>query len=674
MRLKQILLFIFFFALQTVFAQFPYSSTSKKAIKLFEAAQKAPTEQRNPNTGAPNYEQGIVLLNAALTKDPNFWEAYLLKAEFLEYQRKYADAAVSYQKALEIDPTHSISGNTHFFLAICQLTIGNYKEALQTIDIYLRNPNANEKFQAQAYQIKASAEFSIAAINNPRAFEPRNVGEGINTPYPEYYPTLTVDGQNLLFTRRLPHVNEMGANDEQEDFYISTWNAYTSKWELSTPMPRNINTSWNEGAPTISGDGKTIIFVACTDPSGTNYGDNRTGKGSCDLFITQKVNGRWSTPVNLPGGVNTANWETQPSLSADGQTLYFIRAVRTREGRANSDIYVAYLLENGTWSEAQRLPNIINTPSNEESVQIHPDGTTLYFASRGHIGLGGLDLFMSRKDAKGNWGKPVNLGYPINTRFDENSLLVSAQGDIAFFASDRQGGYGALDIYTFELPSDLQAVQTFYFEGTAFDATSNKKLAAHIELTDLSSGQKVFDGLADAFDGKITLPLPVNQSYAVLVNHPGYHPFSLNFDLTNLSGAKSYLLDMPLNPLSSTAENVLNNVFFDLGKATLRPESKVELLNLSNYLLKNPQLKIEIQGHTDSRGDATKNLLLSEARAKAVYEFLIQEGIASSRLTFKGYGATQPIVSNAAIANLSEAALIEAAHQKNRRTCYKIVP
>jgi tetratricopeptide (TPR) repeat protein len=153
MRFKQFLLFIFFFTLQSVFAQFPYSSTSKKAIKLFEAAQKAPTAQRNPHTGAPNYEQGIVLLNAALTKDPNFWEAYLLKAEFLEYQRKYADAAYCYQKALEIDPTHSISGNTHFFLAICQLTIGNYKEALQTIDIYLRNPNANEKFQAQALSL-----------------------------------------------------------------------------------------------------------------------------------------------------------------------------------------------------------------------------------------------------------------------------------------------------------------------------------------------------------------------------------------------------------------------------------------------------------------------------------------------------------------------------------------
>lgn len=673
MSFKHLVILIFIFTLQTVFAQFPYSSTSKKAIKLFEAAQKAPTEKRNPETGAPNYEQGIILLNAALLKDSNFWEACLLKAEFLEYQRKYAAAAICYQKALEIDPAHSISGNTHFFLAICQLTIGNYKDALQTIDIFLSNPNTNEKFQAQAYQIKANAEFSIAAIANAKPFEPRNAGEGINTPFPEYYPTLTVDGQQLLFTRRLPSIQD-GHRDEQEDFYVSAFDVNANVWTLAKPMPANINTSWNEGAPTISGDGKTIIFVACTDPSGQNYGDNRTGKGSCDLFMTQKINGRWTTPINLPGLVNTANWETQPSLSADGQTLYFIRAVRSKEGRANSDIYVANLRENGTWSEAQRLSNTINTSSNEESVQIHPDGSTLYFASRGHIGLGGSDLFMSKKDAKGNWSKPVNLGYPINTRFDENSLLVSAQGDIAFFASDRQGGYGGLDIYTFELPSELQAVQTFYFEGTCFDESNNKKLSAHIELTDLSSGQKVFDGRADAFDGKITLPLPVNRSYAVLVNHPGYHPFSLNFDLTNLADAKSYLLDMPLNPLSSTVENVLNNVFFDLGKATLREESKVELSNLSSYLRKNPQLKIEIQGHTDSRGDATQNLQLSEGRAKAVYEFLILEGIAANRLTFKGYGSTQPIVGNEVIAQLNDAAQLEAAHQKNRRTCYKIVP
>jgi hypothetical protein len=215
---------------------------------------------------------------------------------------------------------------------------------------------------------------------------------------------------------------------------------------------------------------------------------------------------------------------------------------------------------------------------------------------------------MSQKDAQGKWAKPINLGYPINTHFDENSLLVSAQGDIAFFASDRQGGYGNLDIYWFELPKELQAIQTYYFEGTAFDALNLNKLAAHIQLTDLSNGQIVYDGLADAFDGKITVPLPIDHRYAVLVNHPGYHPFSLNFDFTNLETAQNYKLNMPLNPVNSSAENILNNVFFDLGKANLRPESKVELMNLSAYLKRNPSIKIEIQGHTDSQGDAAQNL------------------------------------------------------------------
>ena len=465
-----------------------------------------------------------------------------------------------------------------------------------------------------------------------------------------------------------------GHQDEQEDFYVSSLDQKSNVWTLAQPMTSNINTTWNEGAPTISGDGKTIIFVACTDPSGVNYGAERTGKGSCDLFITQKMNGRWSTPINLPGAVNTANWETQPSLSADGQTLYFIRAVRSRDGRANSDIYVSNLLPNGKWSEAERLPNVINTASNEESVQIHPDGKTLYFASRGHIGLGGSDLFMSQKDAQGNWGKPVNLGFPINTHFDENSLLVSAQGDIAFFASDRQGGYGNLDIYWFELPEELQANQTYYFEGTAFDALNLTKLAAHIQLTDLSNGQIIFDGFADAFDGKITVPLPIEHRYAVLVNHPGYHPFSLNFDFTRLETSQNYTLNMPLNPVNSTAENILNNVFFDLAKASLRPESKVELINLSAYLKRNPSIKIEIQGHTDSQGDADQNLILSNSRARTVADFLVQEGIAAERLTYKGYGSGQPLITDAQIAQLNNASEIAAAHQKNRRTSYKILP
>ena len=200
------------------------------------------------------------------------------------------------------------------------------------------------------------------------------------------------------------------------------------------------------------------------------------------------------------------------------------------------------------------------------------------------------------------------------------------------------------------------------------------KLAAHIQLTDLSNGQIIFDGYADAFDGKITVPLPIDHQYAVLVNHPGYHPFSLNFDFTRLETSQNYTLNMPLNPVNSTAENILNNVFFDLAKASLRPESKVELINLSAYLKRNPSIRIEIQGHTDSQGDADQNLILSNSRARAVADFLVQEGIAAERLTYKGYGSGQPLITDAQIAQLKNASEIAAAHQKNRRTSYKILP
>jgi outer membrane protein OmpA-like peptidoglycan-associated protein/tetratricopeptide (TPR) repeat protein len=652
-------------------ATFPYSTENKKAIKLFEQAQQAPTAQRNPQTGAPNYDAGIVFLDQALSKDSNFWEAALLKAEFLDYQRKYTEAAKYYQRALNIDPSHSISGSTYFYLAACLITIGEYDEALKNINRFLQNPNAKENLINQAYQMRACAEFSINAMSQPVEFKPVNAGEGINTILPEYYPTLTVDGQVLLFTRRLPMSEPL---DEQEDFYVSQFDDKTKTWKPAKAMPPNINTSWNEGAPTISGDGKKIIFVACTDNSGVNYGANRTGKGSCDLFITEKIGNQWTNPINLPGGVNTSNWETQPSLSADGKTLYFIRAIRSREGRSNSDIYVSELQSNGLWSEATRLSNTINSSQNEESVQIHPDGKTLYFASRGHIGLGGSDLFVSQLNEQGQWSKPVNLGYPINTRFDENSLLVSAQGNIAFFASDREGGYGKLDIYWFNLPESLQATKTFYFEGLAFDAVTTQKLQANVQLTDLTSGKEVYNGQTDIQDGKIVLPLPINRSYAVLVNKQGYLPFSLNFDLTLKENAQSYHLEMPLNPISSKVENVLNNVFFDLAKATLRPESRIELMNLANYLKANPSLKIEVQGHTDSQGDAQKNMILSEQRAKAVYDFLLKEGITAERINYRGFGSLKPVITDVQIAALTTDAQKAAAHQKNRRTTYTIMP
>ncbi len=651
-------------------SQFNYSTKDKKAIKLFEKAQKAPRESVDPETQGPNYKEGIVIVEEAIEEDPNFWEAHLLAAEFYERTRKYPEAIKHYESVLRINPNSVITVNSYFYVAALQLALGRHDDALRNVELFIRNPNASEGLLKDAHKIRESAIFAKNAIKNPKPFDPKNVGPGINTGLPEYFPTLTVDGKTLLFTRRIPdsRVKYFG---EQEDFYVSGLNQ--NEWGQALAMPPNVNTLNNEGAPSIAADGKTLIFVACSDESGTYYGENRIGKGSCDLFITRKIGNRWTNPVNLPGEVNTSNWETQPSLSSDGKTLYFIRGIKNRTGQ-NADIYVSYLRDDGSWGPGQRLPNIINTPDMEESVHIHPDGRTLYFASRGHIGMGGSDLYVTRLDDNGNWSKPDNLGYPINTMYDENSLMVNATGDIAFFASDREGGYGGLDIYYFDLPEEYRPVTTLYFDGLVFDSKTKKPLAGFFELTDLSTGKTVIISEADRVDGSFMVPLPLERDYAIQVTYPGYFPYSLNFNLRGIPNQSSYHIDIPLNPETSADENVLANVFFDLNKSTLRPESKVELNKFAFYLKSNPKLKIELGGHTDSRGNKDDNLILSSDRAKSVLDYLIQCGVSSERLSYKGYGSSQPIATDEEISKLANPEEKETAHQKNRRTVYKIIP
>jgi len=667
------LLFVFFL-INSIdgFSQFTYSTKSKKAVKLYEKARQAPNAI-NPNTNLPDYESGLSLLVKSLDKDPNFVEAHLLKARYHEAQRNYNEAIIHYTKALKINPRHSLISATNYDLASLQIAIGDYDNALNNIEVFLKNPEAPEEWLGSAYKIQASAKFAKHAIQNPKPFNPINIGPGINTSYSEYFPTLTVDGKTLLFTRLLPVSggDKRDRSDEQEDFFYS--NFVEKEWTKSIALPRNINTENNEGAPSIAPDGKGLIFVACSDASGQYYGPNRKGKGSCDLFYTKKIGGRWSDPINLPGKINSSNWETQPSLSADGKTLYFIRGVRGKDGKRNSDIYVSYLQNDGTWGEAKPMPNHINTPQAEESVHIHPDGKTLYFASRGHIGMGGSDLYVTRLDANGNWSKPENLGYPINTLFDENSLMVSPTGELAFFASDRSGGYGNLDLYYFELPAELQPTKTFYFDGFVFDEKSTSPLPGHFELRDLTTGKTVIISDADAVDGTFTVALPIDNSYAIQVTYPGYFPYSLHFDMKLPEDQQSYHLNIPLNPLTSKKENVLANVFFDLNKSSLREESKIELNEFANYLLQNKALKIELGGHTDSRGNPSDNIKLSMERAKAVHDYLINKGLPAERLSYKGYGATQPIYSDNDIEKIKIEKEKEKAHQANRRTIYKVI-
>ena len=652
-------------------AQMQYSSTNKKAISLFEDAMAA-ANSMNEQTGYPNYPLGIELLNKALEKDPKFTEAYLVLAEFYQTMKKHKEAIAAYEAAIALNPHHSATGSTFFYIATSQAAVGDYDAAIKNLDYYISNRNANPEMVNQAYAMKRNCEFASNALKNPSQFTPINMGPGINTADPEYFPTITVDGKTILFTRRIDD-ERVPVYKEQEDFYVSQLSD-RNIWGTAAPMPPNVNSILNEGAPTISADGKSLIFVACSGQSNDmDYGEARTGKGSCDLFYTKKLGKAWSNPVNIPGNVNSFSWESQPSLSADGKTLYFIRRVSKRGEANDTDIFVVKLKENGTWGTPERLSNSVNTPAAEESVLIHPDGKSLYFASRGHYGMGGSDLFVSRLDENGSWSKPVNLGYPINTASDENSLMVSPDGEIDFFASDRSGGFGELDIYWFNMPENMRPTKTLYFEGKVFDITNNKPLAGKFRLIDLKTGKEVIYSEADNVNGEFMVSLPINCDYALNVSYPGYNFFSQNFNMTNPEGLEAIHMDVPMIPVTSDVPTILKNVFFDLASANLRPTSFVELNKLRDFLIINATIKIELGGHTDTRGDATENQVLSNNRAKAVYDYLVKEGIVATRLSYKGYGESVNINSDAAISKLVSEKEKEAAHQENRRTEYKII-
>ena len=512
-----------------------------------------------------------------------------------------------------------------------------------------------------------NCEFAINAIKSPVNFEPINLGSSINTELPEYFPSVTADDSTFLFTRR---VNDISAPmGRQEDIFVSK-KTIGNHWGNSQLISDVINSKYNEGAPTFSTDGQYIIFVGCEIGEKDNngfyqYGDGRKGYGSCDLFYSQNDGENWSEPVNLGPKINSRHWETQPSFSSDGRTLYFIRGLthnRQRRSPNNQDIYVTTILEDGSWSKPTKLPPNINTSYREESVQIHPDGKTLYFASNGHPGMGGLDIFMTRKQEDNKWSDPINLGYPINTFVDENSILVSPKGDLAYFSSNREGGYGSLDLYSFNIDEKFKPLPIQYIKGRIIDAETKQPLFAFFQLSDLKKGNLISQMQSKIGNGEFLITVPNNNDFALHAEKEGYMFYSKNIHLDSLNLSKDGFLIIELEKIKA-GTFVLENIFFESNKSELKISSIVELKKVLKLLQINPELKIEISGHTDSDGDDELNLSLSNERASSVVKWLIDNGISSSRLTFKGFGETKPIAKNDSEENKA----------KNRRTELTII-
>lgn len=616
-------------------AQYDPDKVDKKAVRLYSKAMLLAQDD--------DYKGGIAALQHAINIDSGYMDAYLSVAGLNGTLKNYQAAVDYYEKAKSIDSVYFLDYNLPYSIDLAGT--GDFAKALWAVNIFLTSPDLNETSRKAGAFRQRCYRFALDyAATHPLAdykFEPKNMGDSINSEFLEYFPTITIDGNKLIYTRRVNNINE--------DFYES--DKVNGVWSKAKSLPGNINTNENEGASNISQDGQWLIFTGCNFPN---------GRGSCDLYISFLTPDGWSTPESLSDSINSEFWEAAPSLSPDKRDLYFCS--KQPDGYGGSDIYVSHRRLDGHWSAPENLGPLINTIGDEAAPFIHADNQTLYFTSSGLPGYGGDDLFVSRKMPDGTWGKPENLGYPINTIDNEGSMVVAADGKTAYYASDRADSKGGLDLYTFALRQDIRPAQTLWVKGKVFDSATRKGLPSSVILTDLSTRQ-VISNLQTDETGNYLITLPMGKDYAFNVDRKGYLFFSENFSLSHLQNDTVFHIDIPLQPLAANAVLVLKNIFFDPNKYDLKPESDAELTEVVRLMKDNPTLKIQINGHTDNSGKTADNITLSEERARAVTAYLVSKGVAPARLSSKGWGDTQPVADNGS----------PEGRAKNRRTELKVI-
>lgn len=606
---------------------------SKKYKKVLQKSEA--------DAAAGNYTKGIAKVLKVLKKYPDFHEGYLRLGGYYYNTKEYQKSKQALEQALTYPDADNT--NTYYSLGYLQNEMEDYDGAVKTLSLFVETASPKNRKLDKAHALLASSRVAAVLVNNPVPFNPIPL-EKVNTPSHEYLPQWTIDGKQLIFTRRVRG---------QEDFFKADREADT----LGLPHPiTSLNTVQNEGASSISADGNVLIFTGC---------DYRGNKG-CDLYYSIKSEGTWSTPVNM-ASINSTSWDAQPCLSADGNLLLF--SSKRSGGIGNKDVWYVTKNKRGSWDNPRPLPNNINTTKDEESPYLHPDGKTLYFRSNGHPGMGSFDIFKTTYDAvQREWSDPQNIGYPINSRGNDGALSLSADGMMAYMASDRlsrDSDNPNLDIFYFEMPESSRPTPTTYLNLKIMDASNGKPLEASISIVDYDAQDTiVIRQLAEK--GFITLPLPAGRGYTCFVEHDGYTFYSQYLETDTIPQAlKPYELTVKLSPLASKADEAkpitLNNIFFASGSSELLHASQAEIQKLFELLTGDTAITLEIVGHTDNVGKDEDNQRLSEERAHAVIQALIQLGADANRLKHKGLGESQPIDTNDT----------EDGRKNNRRTeCY----
>ncbi|TNE77746.1 MAG: hypothetical protein EP333_00480 [Bacteroidetes bacterium] len=641
----------------------------KDAKEFYQKAQDF-----NPNNARNNYRLGacylmsvdkfkaLPFLKKAEQLNPNIdRELYYYLGQAYNYNHDFDDAIAAfsrYRGKLQSDP--NLSKDPYF----------DMQEAMHDLEMRIN----------QAYKAKE-------AIKNPIRVFIDNLGDKVNTAYNEYGAVISADESVIVFTARRPNSTggkiDPGLNENFEDIYIS-YKDENGQWTEAQNVGKPVNSDDHDANCGIAADGQRFVIYL-----------GKSGNG--DLYESVLNGDEWSKPESFGKRINTDFHESSACYSPDGRTLYFV--TNKPGGIGEHDIYYSQLDEKGKWGEPVNIGPVINTKYNEEAVYMHPDGKTLYFSSEGHSSMGGYDIFKSIYDEKtGKWGEPINIGYPVNTVDDDVFFVISADGRRGYYTSQMKDSRGGRDLYmiTFLGPEkpmvlnnedqliasqaapvkevviapavQIQEAQLTILKGVISDFLTKQPLEADIEIVDNQANKVIATFKSNSKTGKYLVSLPAGKNYGIAVKKEGYLFHSENFDIPNTAAFQEVEKNIELKQLKVGNKIVLKNIFFDLDKATLRPESTAELNRLIKLMTDVPSLRIELGGHTDSRGSDTYNQQLSEKRAKAVVDYLTANGIDAKRLEWAGYGETQLVNGCSNGVQCSDEQ-----HQENRRTEFKVL-
>jgi len=663
-------------------------------IQTIVFADKNPSCETHSGRAKRLYNKAINLLMTGQKTERK--EAYKLLIDAIKIDDDFVDANfalgdINYQKSkVQIDPKRKLQlenksikyfkkvievcslshdSEVHFYLGEIYFNRKDFTSARPFLIFY--NENTKKKyFDKETTRMLKRIKIYFDLINNPVDFNPVKV-KGVNTKEDEFLPIISPDGEFAIYTHRQNIIDkETNRGTVLDKLTISQRvnSIETIKENFSPgktmPLPFNRN-NVDQGAMSITINNKELYITICKFEKGAN-GPFK----NCDIYVSYNNRGEWSDLKNLGPNINGKfSWESQPSISADGQTLYFASIRPSNTGfdykhNQTADIYYSVRDDEGNWSEAQNIGAPINTSGNEKSPFIHTDSKTLYFSSDKHPGLGGYDIFFS-KEIDNKWETPTNIGYPINKETNDIGFFVSTNGKKAYFSSDQLDDTKRWNIYSFDLYKKARPEKVFFAKGRLLDDDGKALVNAEIEIQ-TSSSKKVTKGMVDAKTGEYAIAVAVKEDEEVLltVKKKGCAFSSKYIKPTEDIVEKPAKINMEVKKVKVGSLVQINDIHFASNSSMFMQGSLFILDNFVKYLQDNPSIKIEIHGHTDNAGGSRANRKLSEKRAKIVRDYLVFQGIEPSRIVaYKGFGESKPIVSNRTAEGRA----------KNRRTEFLIV-